>query len=283
MKQGLEMQSGPGFLKPAIIGVIVIAAGAAAYVKMSSHDKKAPAAETAAAQTTAVASVDDGSGLGPIDPAAGASVPKNRTLGDGSLAGTTVKTVVPLASAPAPAPAAAAPAAPVAASAPPPAPEPAPEPATPAEPAMMSSAPAEAVTAPAESPAAYTAVSTPPAKKKTARAAAAPAAADELRPWWNVTAGDPLVVESVGQASTGKSLVIRFSQDVAATAAAENIRVYTREGKPIATAWQTGENARVLLLPDLKKGRYTVIVSRALASTQGQAMGREIHGPAYIN
>ncbi|MDB5972010.1 MAG: hypothetical protein JWQ90_4460 [Hydrocarboniphaga sp.] len=293
MRSNLEMDSGPRFVKPAIIAAIALMLAGGFYAMTRPGDKTVAVASPDGRQQTAMA----GDGNAPVA-AEGADAP---------TAGMT-------ASAAAPAPAAA-PDAPV-----------------PPEPATTTAAPAAAAVETAtEAPAKAPAPRTKPAPVETASAspsgaarrtpAADPVAADSsaaaassseaadhaqlavkdqrpnrpavrtpaasasdaLRPWWNQTASDDRFgVQYVGQAADQPALVIRFSRQVSDPAAAQNIKLIAADGQPVTANWEQGQDPRVLYAPHLQPGRYTVVIDPQLASIDGESLGTQLHGPTYI-
>ncbi len=301
MSNGLEMQTGPRFLKPAILAAVAVAFGVTAYAMTSSKDDaKAPVtaatdqtAMAAAADTTSSAPADNtmntetaaagsqqmsqpaASASSGIDPAAGsaaASMSSQPSAGNASSQTAAV--------APAEEPAVAA----VASSPTAMAKEPAKK-----EVGEMESASTEptaadmAMSAPADDKQKVAVASPARHQKAKLLAPAKPPAAEALRAWWQTPESPQrLGVEYVGQAADQKTLVIRFDQQVTDPAAMQNIKLLSDKGETVAATWQAGDDPRVLVAPNLQPGRYTVLMGPELASVQGQSLGTQLHGPAFI-
>jgi len=110
----------------------------------------------------------------------------------------------------------------------------------------------------------------------------APPAADVLRSWWT-TAGGAFSVKFVGQVAGQTSLGILFSQEISdASALARSVRLIDEDGKTLSGEWRPGKNARLAIHPDLRPGRYTVVIGPEVASATGQQLQAALRGPIYI-
>ncbi|WP_428311421.1 hypothetical protein [Hydrocarboniphaga sp.] len=246
MSPQLEISSGPRFVKPAIVGVLALmfAGGIYAVSQSSSTIEKKPAE------------------------------PQTAMAADGSSSVAAVAPASATTEAAAPAVQMSAEAAPEAAMATPPVAEPAIAPPEPAAP-QPKARPAE----PADT---EVAVKDEQPDRDAVRPPATPAV-EALRPWWGQAAGDDRFgVQYVGQAADQPTLVIRFSRQVTNPMAAQNIKLIGANGQPVAANWAQGQSPNVLYAPNLQAGRYTVVIDPQLASTDGQALGTQLHGPTYI-
>jgi outer membrane biosynthesis protein TonB len=302
MSNQLEMNSGPRFVKPAIIGAIALLFAGGIYTMSKSSatipDKAAEPQTAMAGDGNAPAAAE---GMQASTPGAPSPTADMSASSDSAAA---APTETAMATPPPPAPAPATPAADpaiAAAATPMTSPEPAvaaapePKPAAQQKTAGLAAAPKPA---PTSEPVAEAASSMPPASdtKATAQVAArdeqpnreavrppATPAVDALRPWWNQGSGDDRFgVQYVGQAADQPALVIRFSRQVTDPAAAQNIKLIGANGQPVTAAWAQGQSPNVLYAPNLQPGRYTVVIDPQMASSDGQALGTQLHGPTYI-
>lgn len=108
------------------------------------------------------------------------------------------------------------------------------------------------------------------------------AAVKPKAPWWGPSvSNDRFGVKYVAQAADQPALLIRFSRDVSRDAATQNIKL-SKNGKPVETAWQQGSDPRTLIAPNLKPGRYTVVIESQLASAAGESLGTQLKGNTRI-
>ncbi|WP_428313261.1 hypothetical protein [Hydrocarboniphaga sp.] len=108
------------------------------------------------------------------------------------------------------------------------------------------------------------------------------AAVKPKAPWWGPSvSNDRFGVKYVAQAADQPALLIRFSRDVSRDAATQNIKL-SKNGKPVETAWQQGSDPRTLIAPNLKPGRYTVVIESQLASAAGESLGTQLKGKTRI-
>jgi len=111
----------------------------------------------------------------------------------------------------------------------------------------------------------------------------APPAADVLRPWWLAGNNDAFAVQYVGQVAGQTSMAILFSRDMSdPSALEETIKVLDKDGKVVTGKWTAGKDARLLVRPDLRPGRYTLVIDRSLASADGKQLQVALRGPVYI-
>jgi hypothetical protein len=129
-------------------------------------------------------------------------------------------------------------------------------------------------------PAADTASSAP--KADSADVHAPRPAREPKTAWWGQSSRSRFGVEYVGQAVDKKALLIRFTREVKDSAAAQSIKLIDSSGKPVPANWQQGDDARVLIAPDLKPGRYRVEIDSQLASTGGETLGGSLKGKSLI-
>jgi hypothetical protein len=261
----LQMDSGTGYVKPAIVGTIALLFAGGIYAMSQSGDKTTAGAEPSAPSQAEAAA--GGAAAAPVSAAAATPAPASPATADMQV------------SAPAPSTAVATPAATAA----------------PVETASAATAPADTAIAEPEPNSAQAERAAPAdehqdrvAKKdsKPSRPAVrspAPAASDALRPWWNQTASnDRFGVQYVGQAAGQPTLVIRFSQQVTDPSAQQNIKLIGADGQAVAATWEAGQDPRVLVAPNLRSGRYTVVIDPQLASINGESLGTQLRGPTYI-
>lgn len=278
MQSQLEMNSGPRFVKPAILGAIALLFAGGIYALMPSGDETAATHGTDAPQQTAMAG--DGNAAIAAESAVGAMPSAPAAAADGAVNADAAAPAPAVAAPAATQPVTAAPAA-VALSAASSAPAPQAE-AAPAQAAAAPSADERAAEPAAVAGESKLAAHDEQPSREAVRSPAAPAV-DVLRPWWNTAAGDDRFgVEYVGQAVDQPALAIRFSRQVADPVAAQNIRLIGANGQPVAANWEPGRDPRVLLAPDLQPGRYTVVIDAQLASVDGQSLGTPLRGPTYI-
>lgn len=255
MSPQLEMSSGPRFVKPAIVGALALmfAGGIYAMSQSSSTIEKKPAEPQTAMAGDGSASI---ASAGPASATTEATAPATQMSAE------------------------TAPAAPETAMA---TPSPVAEPAiAEPEPAAAQAAAPQPKAEPAEAADTRVAVKDEQPNRDAVRPPATPAV-DALHPWWEQAAGDDRFgVQYVGQAADQPALVIRFSRQVSDPMAAQNIKLIGANGQPVAANWAQGQNPNVLYAPNLQAGRYTVIIDPQLASTDGQALGTQLHGPTYI-
>jgi hypothetical protein len=120
------------------------------------------------------------------------------------------------------------------------------------------------------------------ATEKTASQNDFRAAVKPKTPWWGPSvSNDRFGVKYVAQAADQPALLIRFSRDVSSDAATQSIKL-SKGGKPVETAWQQGSDPRTLIAPNLKPGRYNVVIESQLASAAGESLGTQLKGKAII-
>lgn len=275
----LEMDSGPRFVKPAIIGAIAVLFAGGIYTLSQSSDtmeKKPAEAQTAmAGDGNAPTSPEGAAGATPGAPSPTADM---SAASDPAATPAPTDTAMPAAAMPEPTAALEANSTPAAMETAAAAPMPAAAPAS--EPAADTTSSDSAAAQPQEST--QVAVKDEQPNREAVRPPAAPAV-DALRPWWNQSASDDRFgVQYVGQAADQPALVIRFSRQVTDPAAAQNIKLIGANGEAVAANWAQGQSPNVLYAPNLQPGRYTVVIDPQMASADGQSLGTQLHGPTYI-
>jgi hypothetical protein len=159
-----------------------------------------------------------------------------------------------------------------------PAAEPASEP-TPEAPPATEVAAAE----PASEPAAKPEKPSKSSKKTKGAGVANAPAADALTAWWpRSVPNDQFNLVYAGQPKGETSIALLFNSPVGADALSSGVRVVGLNGEKISGTWQASSNPRLMLLKDVKPGRYTVIVSSDIKNAQGKAISQPLQGPVYI-
>lgn len=144
--------------------------------------------------------------------------------------------------------------------------------------AATESAPAQPYTAPSEPESASPAVEHAPA----AKAAAAAAPVEVLKPWWpeQPVAGQ-LNLLYAGQAAKQSAIALLFDSALSDPSDTSGITVTSAGGKPVSGHWELNSNRRMLIF-NAKPGRYTVQVPASFSNERGQSLGQSLQGPIYI-
>jgi hypothetical protein len=284
MEGNFQLDSGPRYLKPAIFGSLAIVFAGGVFAMIHSGESTAPRPAAGAAESTVLADSAEPAANDPaMSPDAAATV-ESAGIPVPAAAGSDSSAMTVAATEPAPV------AAPPAESAVTPAPEPTAAPA-PSAPTVAAAPVAEAPAAQPEvamnspSQAAAATEKVAPRDEQPNRPAVRPetaAASDALRPWWQPAGEERFGVQYVGQAADQQTMVFRFSRQVSNPVAAENIKLLTENGQAVAANFQPGQDPRVLIVPNLEPGRYTVMIDPKLASTSGETLGTPLHGPTFI-
>lgn len=112
-------------------------------------------------------------------------------------------------------------------------------------------------------------------------AAQAQPKADALKPWWPGSSGGFGLVYA-GQPKGEQAIALLFSGTPSTDALNQSVKVYDAKGQAVSGSWETATNPRLAVLRGLAPGRYTVVLDGALADSQGQALGKPLHGPVYV-
>ena len=119
------------------------------------------------------------------------------------------------------------------------------------------------------------------ASSASVAAAQAQPKADALKPWWPGSSGGFGLVYA-GQPKGEQAIALLFSGTPSADALNQSVKVYDAKGQAVSGSWETAANPRLAILRGLAPGRYTVVLDGALADSQGQALGKPLHGPVYV-
>lgn len=105
--------------------------------------------------------------------------------------------------------------------------------------------------------------------------------ADALKPWWPGSSGGFGLVYA-GQPKGEQAIALLFSGTPTTDALNQSVKVYDAKGQAVSGSWETAANPRLAVLRGLAPGRYTVVLDGTLADSQGQALGKPLHGPVYV-
>lgn len=105
--------------------------------------------------------------------------------------------------------------------------------------------------------------------------------ADALKPWWPGSSGGFGLVYA-GQPQGEQAIALLFSGEPSTDALNQSVRVYDDKGRQVSGSWESATNPRLAVLRGLKPGRYTVVLESSLADSQGQSLGKGLHGPVYV-
>ena len=119
-----------------------------------------------------------------------------------------------------------------------------------------------------------------PTASSVAAAQAMPKA-DALKPWWPGSSGGFGLVYA-GQPKGEQAIALLFSGTPSTDALNQSVKVYDAKGQAVSGSWEAASNPRLAVLRGLAPGRYTVVLDGALADSQGQALGKPLHGPVYV-
>ena len=108
------------------------------------------------------------------------------------------------------------------------------------------------------------------------------AGADALRAWWPATSSGDFGLVYAGQPKDEAAIALLFSNTPNAGALGEGVKVYDSKGKLVSGSWEVAANPRLVVLRGVKPGRYTVVVTPALADSSGKTISQPVHGPVYI-
>lgn len=149
-----------------------------------------------------------------------------------------------------------------------PAPAPAPE---------VAAAPVEPVAPPPVVRSAPKPAATPVKKAAPITRSAPPPASQVLRSWWETPSGD---VQYVGQVQGQPAVAVLFSGNVADASALNNgAKLFDADGKQVQGSWQATKNPRLAIMPNLKPGRYTLLIEQG---ANGQSLRAPLRGPVFI-
>lgn len=156
--------------------------------------------------------------------------------------------------------------------------------------AAPSAAPAPVEAAPAAEPEPEPAPAPAPVAEapKPKPAAKAPSKKSDskkpLTPWWGAESPNHLSVVYAGSAAYKKAIVLMFSGSFDSTASADaNIKIKDSSGNAVSGKWEIGaSNARMLVFPVQKNGRYSVSIGAGLTDRNNRKLDKKLQGPVQV-
>lgn len=102
--------------------------------------------------------------------------------------------------------------------------------------------------------------------------------------WWPAEPADSgFGIRHVGPLAGERAIAMFFLGAVAADTLTEHVVVRNSDGDTLDPQWQVpADNSRLALMPVPARGRYTLIVNGRLADVRGRALGRNLHGPIFV-
>lgn len=114
----------------------------------------------------------------------------------------------------------------------------------------------------------------------------APDAADRVYQWWpdsRRVQPTQFTVSYAGQQANTKAVAVLFSRPPDLQSMNQHARILNNDGEPVSGSWSLAGNPRMVHFTGVKRGRYTVVVSKDVTDTNGRAIGITLSGPVYIN